>query len=137
MNKAKKSRLASMTDEVHEFHPFLKKLLAKLPNVIDVDYTHGTQEMGADFVVAQKDETFGHTHYVGVIAKVGKIVQDFSDIERQIDECSIPRIVFGGKEKIRINEIWVMNTQHITHKSRSVSPKNLKQYQMPTSENLF
>jgi len=114
MTDTKKAKLSAMTDEVGEFHPLLNKLLRKLPKVIDVEYTHGPEEMGADFVVSRRDETFGQTEYVGVIAKVGRVVQDYSDIERQIEECEIPRTFFGGKETIRITEIWVMITKHIT-----------------------
>jgi hypothetical protein len=35
-------------------------------------------------------------------------------VERQIDECSVPRTYFGGKEKIRIHEIWVVITEYVT-----------------------
>ncbi|TEU16182.1 MAG: NACHT domain-containing protein, partial [Anaerolineales bacterium] len=114
MDVSKKKRLANITDEVGELHPLLHALLPKLQNVIDVEYTHGASEMGADFVISYRNEIFQNTEYIGVIAKVGKVVQDFSDIERQIDECSIPRTFFGGKEKICLDEIWVVVTQNIS-----------------------
>lgn len=113
MSPSKKERLASL-QEVSELHPLLNKLLRKLPNVTDVEHTHGSKEMGADFVVAKRHDTFGNIDFVGVIAKAGKIVQDFTDIERQIRECSIPRLYFGGKEKIILTEIWIIVTEHIT-----------------------
>jgi hypothetical protein len=92
------SRLSSrIVDEVKDFHPLLNNLLSRLPQVLKVEYTHGPSEMGADFVVMRKDVTFDTSEYVGVIAKVGKVVQDLLDIERQIDECSVPRLVGGGK----------------------------------------
>ena len=71
-------------------------------------------EKGADFVISRTNDTFGNTEYIGVIAKVGKIVQDLADIERQIAECEMPRLVQGGKKKVRITEIWVVATKHIT-----------------------
>ncbi|MGD0310244.1 MAG: hypothetical protein ABSC02_13280 [Acidobacteriota bacterium] len=110
----KTSKIAAMHDEVNELHPFLKLLLPKLPGVINVEYTHGPTEMGTDFVVLRRSETFGTTEYVGVIAKSGRIVQDFTDLNRQIDECTMPRTILGGKEKIRLEEIWVIVTEQIT-----------------------
>ncbi|MBE3143284.1 MAG: NACHT domain-containing protein, partial [Planctomycetes bacterium] len=109
-----KDKLSRLVSETEDLHPLLDSLLRKLPGIADVEYTHGPEEMGADFVLAKSDSTLGNTHYVGVVAKVGKIVQDFSDIERQIDECSLPRLFRGGREKIRIEETWVVVTQHIT-----------------------
>ena len=35
-------------------------------------------------------------------------------MKRQIEECSVPRLVQGGTKKIRITEIWVVATKHIT-----------------------
>ncbi|MDD2229640.1 MAG: NACHT domain-containing protein [Candidatus Cloacimonetes bacterium] len=107
-------KVSSITDEVKELHPLLSKLLPKLPNVIKVEYTHGQSEMGADFIVAKNNDVFGNTEYIGLIAKIGKVVQNFTDIERQIDECNVPRPVFGGKEKARLVEVWVVVTEHIT-----------------------
>ena len=107
-------KLDSITREVDDLHPLLKALLSKLPGVQHVDYNHGVGEMGADFVISRTNDIFGHIEYVGVIAKVGKIVQNLADIERQIDECNLPRFFQGGKQRIRITEIWVVATKHIT-----------------------
>ena len=114
MAQTPQGKLDLIKDEVKDLHPLLKVLLPKLPGVQNVEYHHGSAEMGADFVISRTNETFGNTQYVGVIAKVGRIVQDFSDIERQIKECSVPRLFQGGKKKIRITEIWVIATKHIT-----------------------
>jgi hypothetical protein len=103
-----------MTDEVAELHPLLDSLIRKLPGVVNVDYTHGSQELGCDFVFSRTDPIFGTHDHIAVIAKVGKLGQDFTDIERQIDESSMPRTFLGGKEKIRANEVWVVNTDNIT-----------------------
>lgn len=114
MLPAKTKRFAEVKDEVRDFHPLLMKLLPKLPNVIDVEYTQGQTEMGADFVIAREDITFGFTDYVGVVVKVGAIVQNFSEVERQIDECSVPRTFRNGKEKIIVAEVWVIATGYVT-----------------------
>ncbi len=114
MSLSDRKKLISIKDEVNELHPILDKLLWKLPNVTTVEYTHGNREMGADFVVAQQNETFGNEEYIGVVAKVGKIHQNFSDVEKQIKECRVPRYFHGGKQKIRLDEVWVIVTGNIT-----------------------
>jgi len=115
MSDPKKNKLANIKDEVREFHPLIKILLSKLPGVVDIEHTHGPDEMGADFVLSRTHSIFGNIEYTGVIVKIGKVVQDFTDIERQIDECiTVPRKFLGGKEQIRINEIWVVITENIT-----------------------
>lgn len=114
MLPAKTKRFDEIKDEVKDFHPLLMKLLPKFPNVVDVEYTQGKDEMGADFVISRRDETFGFTDYVGVVVKVGGLVQNFSEVERQIDECSVPRTFRNGKEKIIIDEVWVMATGYVT-----------------------
>ena len=112
-------KLDFIVGEVEDLHPLLNAVLRKLPRVRDVEYHHGGDEMGADFVISRTNDTFGNIEYIGVIAKVGKIVQNFTDIERQIDECNVPRFFRGGKEKIRVTEIWVVATQHITHGAKT------------------
>lgn len=105
----------NIKDEVGDLHPLLKKLLPKLPGIVDMEYTHGPNEMGADFVLAKKHESLGHIQYIGIVAKVGKVHQDFSEIERQIDECfTVPRYFRNGKEEIYISEVWVIATQNVT-----------------------
>lgn len=114
MQVDKQKRLSHITDEVGELHPLLKRLLPKMPTVQQVEYTHGPGEMGADFVVTRTDPALSEVQYVGVVAKVGRIVQDFADVERQISECWVPRYVDGGKKRVRLNAVWVVITQHIT-----------------------
>jgi hypothetical protein len=114
MSEEKRKKLQNIKSEVDELHPLLHMLFEKMSEIQHIEYTHGKDEMGADFVLSRLDNTFGTIDYIGVIAKLGKIVQDFADIDRQIDECSVPRTYFGGKEKIRISEIWVIVTEHIT-----------------------
>ena len=91
MAKIANEKLDLITGEVENFHPLLDAVLQKLPRVQDVEYHHGRDEMGADFVISRTNDTFGDIEYIGVIAKVGKIVQNLADIERQIRECDVPR----------------------------------------------
>ena len=110
-----RARVEAISDEVKELHPLLEIILNKLPRVKQVEYSHGTNEMGADFVLSREDDTFGDLEYVGMIAKTGKIVQNFDDIEHQIDECSLQRpFFFGGKHKVRISETWIVTTSTIS-----------------------
>ena len=112
-------KLDSITREVDDLHPLLETVLSKLPRVQNVEYNHGVGEMGADFVISRTNDIFGNIEYVGVIAKVGKIVQNLADIEHQIEECNVPRFFQGGKQKIRITEIWVVVTKHITQGAKA------------------
>ena len=132
MNKVelRKARLSEFQDEVKQLHPFLKMLLPRIPRVEHVEYTHGKTEMGADFVFSRLDDALREVEYIGVIAKIGKIAQDYSDIERQIRECEIERFFANGKSKIFLSEIWVIATGtisdgakekiHATYKTRKI-----------------
>ena len=117
MNTAqlKQARLNAIQDEVKQLHPLLKLLLPKMKRVQQVEYTHGQHEMGADFVVSRLNDDFHDVEYIGIIAKIGKIVQDYTDVERQIKECEIERIFGNGRKKIYLNEVWVIATGQISH----------------------
>jgi hypothetical protein len=119
-------KLDAIKDEVGEPHPLLGSVLPKLPRIVDVEYTHRNGELGADFVIHHTDEVFGAPEYIGVIGKVGKIAQDLTAIERQIEECDVPRFSRGGKDRIRISEIWVLTTQHITRNAQEKIHKKYK-----------
>ena len=112
------ARIQALKDEVNELHPLLQKLFPLLPNVIRVEYTHGSNEKGADFVIARSDEVAGGEEYIGVIVKAGDIRQNFDDVERQIKECSLPRTFDGGKKKIILCEIWVVASGGITNNAQ-------------------
>jgi len=115
MNQYRQLLNEKIKSEVDDMHPLLETLIKKLPNVKNVEYTHGPNEMGSDIVFSKPHELLNDEQYISVIAKVGKIVQDFSAIERQIDECfSISRFFGGGKKKIRLNEVWVIVTENIS-----------------------
>jgi hypothetical protein len=114
MNTAeiKQARLNAIQDEVKQLHPLLKLLLPKMKRVQQVEYTHGQHEMGADFIISRLNDDFHDTEYIGIIAKVGKIVQDYTDVERQIKECEIERNFGNGRKKIYLNEVWVIATYY-------------------------
>lgn len=116
---SKLAKIESLKDEVRELHPLLNDLLSRLPGVSRLEYTHGKDEMGADFVLAKSDEILGGDEYVGVIVKSGDIKQNYVDLERQIKECGlVPRGFDGGKKKIYISEIWVVSSGAITHNAQ-------------------
>lgn len=117
-------KLSSIADEVNDFHPLLTRLFRVHPEISDFEYTHGNRELGADFVLAQPDNSWGGIDYIGVIAKVNNIAQDYSDVARQIEECRVPR-VFHGKDRINITEIWVITTGTI---SKNAQEKLVDQY---------
>ena len=113
--QVKQARLNAIQDEVKQFHPLLKLLIPKLASVQHVEYTHGPDEMGADFVLSRLDEIFHETEYIGIIAKIGKIVQDYSAVEKQIKECEIERFFGNGRKKIFLSEVWVIATGTISN----------------------
>ncbi len=115
MENFKLDRIKNITDEVKEFHPLLRALFSKLPNITSVEYTQGPQEMGADFVLVKKDDTLDDIEYIGCIVKVGQIKQDHSEVNRQIEECEIERTIEGGTRKIFLSEIWVVSNGNITN----------------------
>ena len=98
-----KDKLAGVTDEVGVLHPLLNSIFPQLPHIRHVEYTHGPNEKGADFVLEKDDPTLGDVFYIGVVVKTGKIHQDITDIERQIDECRMGRFIRGGTKKILLN----------------------------------
>lgn len=110
-----RQRIAQLKDEVGELHPLLEHLFPRIPGITSVEYTHGNREMGADFILSRTHPNLGMEERVGVLAKIGKIHQDFSDVDRQIEECLVvPRNYGNGREKVLLDEIWVVATKVIT-----------------------
>lgn len=118
MSNTSLDKVRQIKHEVTEMHPLLEKLFPRTPRYIEMEYTQGPSEKGADFILARKNDTFGSTEYVGVVAKVGDIKMNFSEVERQIDECSLPRFFRGGKEQIYLDEIWVVFTGTVTNNAK-------------------
>ena len=116
--KAKQQMIEDIGAEVQDLHPLLKSVLGKLENIKGVEYTHGTQEKGADFVLTRFDPALGSFSYIGVVVKKGKITKDITDVSRQIEECALPRLLEGGKRKERLSEVWVINTSTISSNAK-------------------
>jgi hypothetical protein len=115
IEEKKLRRIISIEAEVSHLHPILKKLLPKLPAIKDVEYTHGTQENGADFVLAKLEPALEVITYVGVIVKCGNIAKaELPSIGSQIEQCEMERCAQGGKKKIAIGEIWVLTNGTIS-----------------------
>lgn len=120
MDQATKRQLVEAIDkEVGELHPLLDEILRGLANVQYVEYTHGPNEMGADFVLERRDESLGETDHIGVVAKCDKILQSFADVERQIDECGDPRLIKNGLLEVRLPEVWVITSKSVSHNAKS------------------
>jgi hypothetical protein len=116
--KAKIERIERIDSEVGELHPLLHQIFPKLERVSYVEYTHGPNEMGADFVIERLDSSLGTSDYIGVVAKSDKILQNFGDVERQIDECGHPRLIRQGKETVRLPEVWVITSKSVSHNAK-------------------
>lgn len=111
---SKKQRLGEIRNEVKDFHPLLEKILIELPRVKRSDYTHGSTERGADFVLTREDDTVNDVEHVGIIAKIGKITKDLNDIYNQIDDCDLSRYTLNGKKNIRLDEIWIITNETVS-----------------------
>lgn len=108
MTEALKKRLIGIKSEVKELHPLLQTVFTKMPTLNKVEYTHGPNEKGADFILTKISEELGDTEHIGVIVKQGKIVQNISSIQEQIQECTLRRLTGNGKKEIYLSEIWVV-----------------------------
>jgi hypothetical protein len=89
----------------------LQRLLPKLPGVTAVEYTHGTLEHGADFLVSKTDLMVDLPSYSGVIAKCGNINKSEGHrVIEQVRECHGERLFLSGKQKILLSEILIITT---------------------------
>lgn len=106
--------IQDVDDEVKGLHPLLNHTFRNMEGVTEVEYTHGTNEKGADFIITKVDPTLNRTHHVGVVVKVGKILNNIDDVCRQIEECQLPRKIQGGTFEVRLTEVWVVNNSTIS-----------------------
>ena len=121
MRQLIKKKLSEIENEVKDLHPLIEIILSKIPNIIHVNYTHGPNEMGADFILTQSDEIFKNNFYIGVIVKKGAIKQtNLPDIEKQIQECEIPRLAEDGKNELNLTEIWIISNEAISKNSQTI-----------------
>lgn len=119
MERQKKlGQIHSIESEVKQLHPLLNDLLRCLDSIVYVEYTHGTEEKGADFVLEKHDKTINDNHYIGVVVKADKILNNFTDVQRQIGECKLERHIKQGKEKVRLQEVWVVTSKNISRHAK-------------------
>ncbi|MGR3913367.1 MAG: NACHT domain-containing protein [Gammaproteobacteria bacterium] len=101
--------LAKLKREVDDLHPHLLEFLGRIASVTHVEYTHGQNEWGADFVLTEQDSLTGNSTYVGVVVKNGDITQSkFDDVLKQIEECKHARPIDNGGQMVRMNRVWVI-----------------------------
>jgi len=111
--------LAKLKREVNDLHPHLRAFLGKIKSVNHVEYTHGQNEWGADFVLTEQNSLTGNSTYVGVVVKNGDITQStFDDVLRQINECGHARPVSNGGQKVRMNRVWVIANGTISNNAK-------------------
>lgn len=115
---SKRARVEQIESEVKELHPLLEGIFKDLAKVQYVEYTHGPNEKGADFVIERRDDDLGVTSYIGVVAKSAKILQSFDDVERQIDECGHARLIKNGQQNVRLPEVWVITSKSVSHNAK-------------------
>ncbi|MEW5789393.1 MAG: NACHT domain-containing protein [Pseudomonadota bacterium] len=114
----KRQIIQNIADEVKILHPLLDHLLRNIEGVTGVEYKHGPNEKGADFIVTRRDVALERDVHIGVIAKKGKILSNFDDIARQIEECRMPRTMLGGRKEGRLSDVWVINTSSISQNAQ-------------------
>lgn len=114
----KREQVEAIDDEVNGLHPLLHEILQKIAHVSYVEYTHGPNELGADFVVLREDPAIKETSFIGVIAKTDRILQSTTDVERQIEECNLKRPIRQGKQEVRLSEIWVITSKSVSHNAK-------------------
>jgi len=116
--KSKQLLIEQIASEVEVLHPLLQSVFHSMPDVCNVERTHGPNEVGADFVLTRRDPALDSEYYLGVIVKVGKIGSNINDVEKQIEECTQKRRIEGGKKEVRLTEIWVVNTDSISRNAK-------------------
>ena len=115
-----KEKIESYTNEVNDFHPFLKNFLGQIPKIKHVEYTHGNREYGADFILILEDDILLKETYVGVVVKIKKIRQsNVDEIERQINESfRLPKTIFNGQKEVSLDTVWLITNNSITDNAK-------------------
>ena len=116
--KAKEKLIDAISDEVRILHPLLHNTFRQMEGIEEVEYTHGPNEKGADFILTRFDRALSRTHEIGIVAKRGKIQSNNDDVFRQIEECQMPRTIRGGKESVPLSEVWVVTTSTISRNAQ-------------------
>lgn len=126
----KQEYIQSLKDEVNQFHPFLKKLFDSMilnGTLISLDYTHGVNENGADFVLKKRDSALDEEISIAVIVKTGQIKNSLDIIERQISEAKAVRSDKNGND-YTIREFWVLTNSTISNNARTQIHEHFKNY---------
>ena len=112
--------LSNLKSEVKDLHPHLRELFSKINGIKHVEYTHGPNEFGADFILTKQDNVTREIRYVGVIAKNDGINQGAVDeIIRQTTECiKMERSINNGANKVRMNDVWVIANGNISNNAK-------------------
>ncbi|OWV19267.1 hypothetical protein [Fibrobacter sp. UWB3] len=124
----KQEYIQSLKDEVKQFHPFLKRLFMAMVNkdvLVNVDYTHGPNEVGADFILIKRDPILDENTAISVIVKTGSLRNALGDVERQIDESKAPRKDINGNN-IFVREFWVVTNSTISNNARTLIQDKFK-----------
>ena len=113
-------QLGSLKSEVKDLHPHLREFFGKINDVKHVEYTHGPNEWGADFILTKEDSIIDEIRYVGVIVKNKSINQsDVDEVTKQIKECvTIERSINNGANKVRMNDVWVIANGNISNNAK-------------------
>lgn len=113
-------QLGNLKSEVEDLHPHLREFFGKINDIQYVEYTHGPDEWGADFILIKKTNITDEIRYVGVIVKNKNITQkDVDEIKRQIKECvTMERPINNGANEVRMNDIWVIANGRITNNAK-------------------
>ena len=122
MHMNKQEYIQSLKDEVKEFHPFLRSLFMAMVNkglLVKIDYTHGPNEVGADFILTKKDVILDENTAISVIVKTGSLRNTLGEVERQIDESKAPRKDQNGNV-VFVREFWVMTNSTISNNTRTL-----------------
>lgn len=118
-SKQTADHLKEFVDEVGELHPVLNALFRSMPGIDHVHYNQGPHELGADFILKKIDPALLKSSWIGVVAKVGQIRQNTSEVDRQIEECFILR-KGPDSSPIQIREVWVVSSHEITNNAKEV-----------------
>jgi hypothetical protein len=124
----KQEYIQSLKDEVKQFHPFLRSLFIAMVNkdvLINVDYTHGPNELGADFILTKRDSILGENTAISVIVKTGSLRNALGEVERQIEESKAPRKDQNGNV-VFVREFWVVTNSTISNNTRTLIQEKFK-----------
>lgn len=117
----KQEYIQSLKKEVELFHPFLNRLFIAMQKkgvVAFCDYTHGPNEVGADFILITHDSITEEELAIAVIVKVGSISNSLEDVERQISQSKTNRRKQNGDE-FSVRKFWVVTNNTISNNAKA------------------